>query len=294
MIKFQPSLLLVGPLAFLIYLLTLAPTLTWRNEGADSGDLAAAVATGGVPHPPGYPTYLLLGQIFKRLPFGDTAYRLNLMSAACASLAVTILALTIYQTLSSTISLSPSLARFCALSASLALAFSPTFWSQAVIAEVYALNTLFMALLFYGALQVRSTNDRTLVPALWGLWGLSLGNHLSAILFSPLLFWLKVRWNWTLAIVTAFAFCAGLSIYLIIPFRAAASPPINWGMATTWSNFLWLVSAEPYHNFPLPSPGAGYPFGLRKSCAYWLQPLWPGASLSACLASINFSKLTGN
>jgi hypothetical protein len=60
---------------------------------------------------------------------------------------------------------------------------------------------------------------------------------------------LKARWQWRLVVAAFLAFCVGLAIYSIIPIRAATLPPINWGMATTWPNFLWLVSAEPYHQF---------------------------------------------
>ena len=38
------------------YLLTLATGVVWAGAGIDSGDLVAAVAVGGVPHPTGYPT----------------------------------------------------------------------------------------------------------------------------------------------------------------------------------------------------------------------------------------------
>lgn len=254
----------VGLSAFLVYLYTLAPTITWRNAGVDSGDLATAVAVGGVPHPPGYPTYLVLGEGFKRLPFGDIAYRLNLLSATCAALAVAVMGLVIYQTLSRlSQAQAPSgetgqrsrLIWLCAVSASLALAFSGVFWSQAVITEVYALNVLFAAVLFYGALQVRAANQKWLVPLLAGLLGLSLGNHPTILLLLPLLIGtLKARWRWRLGIATLLAFCVGLSIYLVIPLRAATMPPVNWGMAITWSNFWWLVSAEAYHSllFSLP------------------------------------------
>ena len=67
------------------YALTLAPGLTWAHNGADGGDLAAAVAGLGVPHPPGYPAYVLLGKVFALLPLRDIAFRLNIMSAACAA-----------------------------------------------------------------------------------------------------------------------------------------------------------------------------------------------------------------
>ncbi|MBE9508758.1 MAG: DUF2723 domain-containing protein, partial [Chloroflexi bacterium] len=76
----------VGVVALLlvVYLLTLPPTLTWAHHGADGGDLVTAVARGSIPHPPGFPTYLLLGELFIRLPWGDPAWRLNLMSAVLA------------------------------------------------------------------------------------------------------------------------------------------------------------------------------------------------------------------
>jgi hypothetical protein len=251
--------IVVGFLALVVYIRTLAPTITWRNHGADSGDLAAAVAVGGVPHPPGYPTYLILGEAFKLLPFKDIAYRLNLLSATCAALAVAVLGLTIHQTLSTAIphrtyreesSNTQTLIWLCAASASLTLAFSGAFWSQAVIAEVYALNALLAAVLLFGALKVQPSNERWLLPGLFVLLGLSLGNHPSILLLLPMLVWvLKVRWHRRLIVHVILAFCAGLCIYLIIPLRAASSPPINWGMATTFPNFVWLVSAEPYRQF---------------------------------------------
>ena len=74
--------------SFLVYLATLAPTITWRNDGMDGGDLISAAYTLGIPHPTGYPTYVLLARLFSFLPWGDVAYRVNLMSAVFASLTV--------------------------------------------------------------------------------------------------------------------------------------------------------------------------------------------------------------
>ena len=42
-----------------LYALTMPPGLTWAYDSADGGDFLAAIATRGVPHPSGYPTYLL-------------------------------------------------------------------------------------------------------------------------------------------------------------------------------------------------------------------------------------------
>ena len=86
---FPQFILLVFPLLVITYLLTLPPSLTWAHYGADGGDLVTAVVRGRLPHPPGFPTYLLLGTLFVRLPWGDPAWRLNLrlnlMSAVMAA-----------------------------------------------------------------------------------------------------------------------------------------------------------------------------------------------------------------
>lgn len=51
-----------------LYWLTLAPHATWANLGSDSGELIAVAVVRGVPHPTGYPTYLLLLHLLELLP----------------------------------------------------------------------------------------------------------------------------------------------------------------------------------------------------------------------------------
>jgi hypothetical protein len=70
------------------YLATLAPSITWRHDGADGGDLITAAYTLGIPHPTGYPLYVLLARLFTFLPWGGIAYRVNLMSAFFAAATV--------------------------------------------------------------------------------------------------------------------------------------------------------------------------------------------------------------
>jgi len=75
--KFPPIFLAFSLL--LIYLGTIAPGLTWANNGADGGDLITAAATGGIPHPTGYPVYMLLARFFLFLPLGSLAFGKNLL-----------------------------------------------------------------------------------------------------------------------------------------------------------------------------------------------------------------------
>ena len=84
----RPALLgggAAGLLAFLVYLRTLAPSI----PSEDGAELIAAAYSLGIAHPPGYPLWCLLGRAFVALvPFGEVAWRLNLMSAVFAGLTV--------------------------------------------------------------------------------------------------------------------------------------------------------------------------------------------------------------
>src|SRR3954470_22903143 len=121
---------LIGLIAFTVYLRTLASTIVW----GDSPELTAAAYTAGVPHPTGYPLYMLLAHSFIHLvPLGTPAYRMNLLTAISASLAAAL----IYPLM-----LRITRSRISSLVGPLLFAFSQTFWSQAVIAEVYAFQIL--------------------------------------------------------------------------------------------------------------------------------------------------------
>jgi len=79
-------------LAGCAYAVTVAPSITWQHSATDSGELAAAAYSFGVPHPTGYPLWLLLATPWARLPLGaDVAGRLNWLSATCAALAAGLL-----------------------------------------------------------------------------------------------------------------------------------------------------------------------------------------------------------
>ena len=76
-----------------LYLFMLPARLTWSNFGGDSGDFLAAVRTGGIPHPSGYPTYVLLARVFQSLPLSTPYWRGALFSALSAALAAGLLCL---------------------------------------------------------------------------------------------------------------------------------------------------------------------------------------------------------
>src|SRR5436190_1383307 len=67
------------------------PLLPRTVSFEDSGEFVAAAATAGIPHPSGYPLYVLLASIFAKLPFGAVPWRVALFSAVCAAAALAVL-----------------------------------------------------------------------------------------------------------------------------------------------------------------------------------------------------------
>lgn len=255
---------LIFGLALGIYVSNLPTSITWENSGFDSGELATVVDTLGVAHPPGYPTYIVLGRLFAFLPFGEVAYRTNLMSAFFGAAAATLLFFAALEFIILTKGDKEKPLGWPALvSAGLAagaLAFSPLFWSQATITEVYALNAFFVVAIIY--LLARRANLGTAEPqGLLGdlylpgaalLLGLGMGNHLTvALIAPPALFLVALRWS-KKSLVTLpsmiVAFLLGLAIYVYLPISAAQDPPVNWGQANEASGFWWMVSGKIYRD----------------------------------------------
>src|SRR5688500_14301591 len=78
----------LGVATFAGYALALAPGPYWL----DSQELAAAGVRLGVPHPTGFPLWCVLVRAMAFLPVGELAFRVHLVSAACAAVAVAFVA----------------------------------------------------------------------------------------------------------------------------------------------------------------------------------------------------------
>src|SRR5579872_5483622 len=75
---------LTALLLFVGYMLTLSPDVTLE----DSGELATGSKWAGIPHPPGYPVWVVITWVFTKLiPFSNIAFRVQVASAVAASLA---------------------------------------------------------------------------------------------------------------------------------------------------------------------------------------------------------------
>jgi hypothetical protein len=209
-------------LCLAVYVLTLAPGVL----GGDSGELQYIPYVLGVAHPTGYPLYTLLGWLWAHgVAVGDVAYRMNLLSAVLGALTAAVLYLIVHHLTSR---------HAPALLAAVLLAFSPTFWMQAIVAEVYTLNTAFVVLVIYLLLRWEATRPsaRYLLLAAF-VYGLSLTHHRVIIIFLPalaLFVWLtdrEVFTNARLSLKTAALGLSPLLLYLYAPLRIwQLYPPI--------------------------------------------------------------------
>jgi hypothetical protein len=219
-----------------LYLRTLLPSV----GEADTLEFQVVAAKLGVAHPTGYPLYVLLTKAFTLLPWKNVAWRVNLASAVFATLAVLVL----YDLLRG-LTERPILSWLTALG----FAFSTTFWSQAVIAEVYTLHNLFVVVVFWLLLRPRPGGEGAEVRQArrWQLTflllGLSLTNHLTTVLLVPAVGLALLRdrprmdaRDW---MVGGGLFLLGLSVYVFIPMRW---PALNDGRWMTAQEFLTYVS----------------------------------------------------
>ena len=158
--------------AFAVYRATLLP-------GFDFGDTGSLQTTAGstlITPRVGYPLYFAISNTWLRFLGGDPARALNLVSAVEAALACGLTVLL-------AVELSGSIA--AATAVALLFAGSYTFWSQAIIAEVYALHIGLVALTLLLLLRWANRPTMARLALFFAVYALGFGNHLSMVLLAP-------------------------------------------------------------------------------------------------------------
>ena len=194
---------IVFAVASLVYLMTIEDTASlW-----DCGEYITAAYKLEVGHPPGAPLYMLLGRIFSFFAATDNvAYFINALSAFSSSFTIlfmfwslTILLKKLVLQSKEKLEDSDKIAIFISATvASLAYTFSDSFWFSAVEGEVYAMASLFTAVIFWAILKwdeamglyEKSNFQNGTSPNKWlllilFLLGLAIGVHLLGILVIP-------------------------------------------------------------------------------------------------------------
>ncbi len=183
--------LLASGLVLAGYVASLAPTVTFW----DAGEFIASARILGIPHPPGTPLFVLIAHVWGWLvPFGEYAFRLNLLSALFSAAGAGFLFLIVQETLAhgaeaSTVGETRFLRIGGALAATLIAGFTFTQWQNSNETEVYAVATFAITAIGWLCLVWRSRRGTPgaapILLLMLYLEGLSIGNHLLALLAGP-------------------------------------------------------------------------------------------------------------
>lgn len=257
--------------SLIVYALTAARLPWW----GDSAEFVTVARTLGIAHPPGYPLYTILAALAVRVPIGSPFLRLSLLSAAFASLAAGIAALTVWGATGLAdrrgLRRTPIALRVAgSLVAGFALAFSQTFWSQATVPEVYSLSALLVLVIVFltvvwlgnepsrgggggrdaGGLPRFLQGDRP-VYLVGVVLGLALAHHLTAVLIVPPVLLAMCcggrRRPSPRALLGSLALLAlGLTLYAYLPIRAARDPAVMWSRVDSLPLLLRHVTGAQY------------------------------------------------
>lgn len=216
--------------------------------GGDVGDLTTAACVGGVPHPPGFPLFSLLGygfcQLSHILPLSPA------QSVGLISLFAGVFGVGIYYHMAKRVS-SQSVALF----SSCVLAFSYLYWLYSELAEVFVLNVFFAFALFFLAETYRRTHMKRDFLLLCFIAGLSTTNHQTivfvfpsiGILIAPTLW--KMRRDWKTLILGIGCGVLGFSIYGYSVLASLSHPALDWAHITNLQSFLDMILRKRYGTF---------------------------------------------
>jgi tetratricopeptide (TPR) repeat protein len=231
--------------AFFVYLFTMASTFT----SGDSGEFISMAVNLGIPHPSGFPLYLLMGKIFSILPLANPGFRINLMSAFFGAMTPSFVFIALYLFFKK--EKNTAIRYFLPAIVSLLFIFSYTLWSQAVISNFHAMNAAFcgfMFLIFILYSEYKQEPSYLFIFSLFG--GLGAGFGPAFILFSIILFLqlavsnfrkIKKEIIWML-----FFTAIGLSVYAYIIIRSGSDARLKWFDISSPSTFLGYVFGHPF------------------------------------------------
>ena len=232
---------LVGLAGFAGYALVAPPGPTWL----DSGEIGAAAVQLGSPHPTGFPLQIALAKLMTFVPVGELAFRLHLVSAVAAAIALGLVAALIAE-------VGGNRRAACAAGAAGALlvGVSLTFARQASVTEVYAPTAALLAGALYLYDRVARGADARYGLGLALVAGLALGVHLSfaLLLGLPIVALLFVRLRrgarWPLC-APVVAIAAAAALHLLLPVRSATgrTAPVDWGHPKSASHLLDHMTA---------------------------------------------------
>ncbi len=233
-----------------VYVGTLAPTVTYW----DAGEFLSAIHSLGIPHPPGTPMFVLIGNVWAKIlsPEFGFAYSVNLFSAACTATACGIAGWLMQRWTGDSIA---------AAAGGLAAGLMSSVWLNATETEVYSPALLVSLILLLVADRVRETRDARWLILLAYMIGFGYSLQLSALVAAPAAAFLAL-WRWPsrgdrlsndeprgfLATGARMAIVAtlGASALLFMIVRARHDPAINQGNPATWQALADVITRRQY------------------------------------------------
>ena len=190
---------ILGWLVFLIALTTFSLTVEPTASFWDAGEYISTSSKLEVGHPPGAPLYQMMGAAISTFAFGDTsqvALMVNLLSVISSAFTILFMFWSVVLLLlkvAGPLTEIPTSRKIAVLGsaavAALAFTFTDSFWFNAVEAEVYAMATCLMAILFYLALlwerDMFLPRGNRWVILISFIIGLSFGVHFMGLLTIP-------------------------------------------------------------------------------------------------------------
>ncbi|MGA3245359.1 MAG: DUF2723 domain-containing protein [Bacteroidota bacterium] len=238
-----PTLAVVA--VFIVYLKTLLPGVGY------SGDTSKFQFVGkvlGTPHEPGSPTYVMLNYVFVSLfPIGTTGFKANLLSTIFSAAALFVLSRTL---------LLLGVRRSLSAAVVLIFGFTYTLWSQSVIAEVYTLNVLFVALTIHFFLRWHLLGNHGDFLVACAVYAFSFGDHLIVVTLLPAItyFVWKTRkeffWNPRVIVEVLFIIALGAAQYGYLFWRYYSHETSYLEIAVPDLKTLWYyVSGGQFHSY---------------------------------------------
>ncbi|MEA2063770.1 MAG: DUF2723 domain-containing protein [Gemmatimonadota bacterium] len=225
-------LVLIFLLCYFLLVRAAAPTLV----AGDSGELTVAAYSLGVPHPPGYPVFAIMGKLSTLLPCAGPAFRVTCLCAAAVAGCAAVFYCLIQ---------AAGVGWFIAMLTALAAFSAPACFVQGTSAEVYALAALFTVVLLWACLRSPRGGIRAGLAA-WFVFGIGLTCHYWFVLLGPLLLvftWKQVSRSWRNSWLALLLVLIGFSPVFILPLRSFRVPDANWGKPVSARAF-WNVLAR--------------------------------------------------
>lgn len=256
--------LIIILISIYLYISYLCPSIST----GDSGELAASAYTLGIPHPPGYPFYMILGRLFSIIFPGNPALGMNILSSIFAVFSLLVLFNLLIE-----LGIKPEIAFIPVL----LLSLHPLFFKFATITEVYSITTFFF---IYELFLLKKKNIKLLSYIL----GISFLIHPILWILGLYLIYRISREDYRLIIYTFL----GLSIILYLPIRSIANPIIDWGNPETLEGtILHILRLEYYRE-------ANVPFSFSiifKELLIWFKILLRDANFLLLLLPFAFKDI---